>query len=250
MRRITALLVIIIFALATLTGCGKADQETLTVYAAASLNKSFTQIAKDFEKEHPDVLVKFSFGGSSDLVEQIKAGADADVFASADTKNMDLLGDEAIKPQIFATNTLEIAVPPGNPASISKFAELTKPGVKLVICAAEVPCGSATQTAAASAGLKLKPVSEEQSVTDVLGKVAAGEADAGLVYVTDVLGAGGSVTGVPFAESASAVNSYPIARLDDADDDDLADEFVDFVLSAQGQAVLEKAGFGSPSPTQ
>ncbi|HEX2892620.1 MAG TPA: molybdate ABC transporter substrate-binding protein [Marmoricola sp.] len=236
-----------------LAGCGsgahagsKASSRTLTVFAAASLTHSFTQIGHEFEAAHPGVRVRLSFGGSSDLVSQIQAGAPADVFASADTANMDKLGATAQKPEPFATNTLEIAVPPGNPAHVTTFADLAKPGVKLVTCAVEVPCGSATQAVAKAAGVSLKPVSQEQSVTDVLGKVSTGEADAGLVYVTDVKGAGSAVQGVPFPESKGVVNTYPIAVLADAGQPALARQFVAFVLGRSGRGVLADAGFGAP----
>ena len=237
-------------ALSCTAGCGSDDsarsKETLTVFAAASLTGPFTELGKEFEADHAGVTVRFSFGGSSDLVAQVQGGAPADVLASADTTTMDELGDAATDPQDFASNTLEIAVPPDNPAGIASLSDLTKPGVKVVLCAPEVPCGAAAQKVAVSAHLTLKPVSEEQSVTDVLGKVESGEADAGLVYVTDVKGAGDKVTGVPFPESASAVNVYPIAPLTDAKHRLLASEFVELVLGGRGQQVLAAAGFASP----
>ena len=211
----------------------------------SSLTKTFTDLGKQFEAAHGGTSVRLSFGGSSDLVEQIQSGAPADVFAAADTKNMDKLGSDAQDRKDFATNTLEIAVPPGNPAGIATFADLAEPGVKLVICAPEVPCGTATSAIAEKAGVRLQPVSQEQSVTDVLGKVTSGEADAGVVYVTDVKGAGDSVEGVTFPEASSAVNTYPIATVKDSPHEDLAREFVDFVVGAQGQKVLAAAGFGS-----
>jgi molybdate transport system substrate-binding protein len=192
------------------------------------------------------VEVRLSFGGSSDLVQQIQAGAPADVFASADTANMDKLGDDAVDPAPFATNTLEIAVPPDDPAKVTRLADLGRSGLKLVVCAPEVPCGAATAAVARKAGVTLRPVSEEQSVTDVLGKVSSGEADAGLVYVTDVRAAGAAVKGVPFAESRSVVNTYPIAALQDGEHRDLARQFVGFVTGPDGRQVLADAGFGKP----
>ena len=233
-----------------LTACSSDDgagDDTVTVYAAASLTPTFTELAKQFEAEHEGVDVRLSFGGSSDLATQIQNGAPADVFASADTATMDeLVHDDltAADPQDFATNTLEIAVPPGDPAHVSYLADLARPGLKLVICAPEVPCGAAAQQVARLAGITLDPVSEEQSVTDVLGKVTSGEADAGLVYVTDVKAAGDAVEGVPFAESKKVVNTYPIAPVADSGQSDLAQEFVDLVLSDAGQQVLRDAGFG------
>lgn len=234
--------------LAACGGCGDgaSTQKTVTVFAAASLTNTFTELAKQFEADHKGTTVKLSFGGSSDLVEQIQSGAPADVFASADENNMDKLGSDAENRKDFASNTLEIAVPPGNPAHIATFADLAKPGAKLVICAPEVPCGAATAQVAKDAGVTLKPVSEEQSVTDVLGKVTSGEADAGVVYVTDVKGAGDKVQGVTFPESSSAVNTYPIATVKDTKHTDLAQQFVDLVLGNAGQQVLADAGFGKP----
>ena len=250
------LLVATLLAVTPLAACGGSDDgdsgsggskdATLTVFAAASLTNTFTELGKQFEAEHDGTTVTFSFGGSSDLVEQIRSGAPADVFASADTTNMDKLGDEAVDPRNFASNTLEIAVPPGNPAGIASFADLAEPGVKLVICAPEVPCGTATAQVAQNAGVTLEPVSEEQSVTDVLGKVTSGEADAGVVYVTDVKGAGAAVEGVTFPESSSVVNTYPISTVRGSENADLGKEFVDFVLSDDGQQVLANAGFAKP----
>jgi len=248
-KKLPALAIAAVLAV-TASACGSDDsggsKQTLTVFAASSLTKTFTELGKEFEDEHDGVTVRFSFGGSSDLAEQIQSGAPADVFASADTKNMDKLGDSATDPQDFASNTLEIAVPPGNPAGITSLQDLAKAGVKLVVCAPEVPCGTATQSVAQAAGLPLEPVSEEQSVTDVLGKVTSGEADAGVVYVTDVKGAGDRVEGITFPESSTAVNVYPIATLADSKQDVLAQEFVDFVLGEHGQKALTQAGFGKP----
>jgi molybdate transport system substrate-binding protein len=229
-------------------GSGSSD-ETLTVYAAASLTSAFEEIGKRFEAEHDGVDVRFSFGGSSDLVAQIQNGAPADVFASADTANMDKLVDDDLAgadPRDFATNVLEIAVPPDDPAGITTFRDLAKPGVDLVVCAPEVPCGAAAQQVAAKAGVTLRPVSEEQSVTDVLAKVTAGEADAGLVYVTDVEAAGSKVEGIAIPESGEVENVYPIAPVEGTDEPDLAQEFIDTVLGDTGQQVLADAGFGRP----
>src|SRR3954452_612521 len=173
--------------------------QTLTVYAAASLTQTFTDIGKKFEAAHKGVKVTFNFGGSSDLVAQIQQGAPADVFASADTANMDkAVQAKAIEgePANFPSNTLEIAVPPDNPAGVTSFQDLAKPGNNVVICAPEVPCGSATQKVEDASGVTIKPVSEEQAVTDVLTKVESGEADAGVVYVTDIKSAGDKVKGV------------------------------------------------------
>ena len=253
MRRLAAALLLLV----TLAGCsddardrtGDGPERTLQVYAAASLQNAFTEIGKRFEDANDGVTVTFTFGGSSDLVAQIEQGAPADVFASADTANM----DKAVKarvvggvPQNFASNTLEIVTPPGNPAHIESLSDLTSRGTKVVVCAPEVPCGAAAARVEKAAGLTIKPVSEEQSVTDVLGKVISGEADAGLVYVTDVLGAGAKVHGVTFPESRRAVNTYPIASLRGADDETLAAYFTDYVVGPEGQSVLSTYGFQKP----
>lgn len=228
-----------------------AANQTLTVFAAASLKATFSELGEQFETNHAGTTVTFNFAGSSDLVTQLQQGAPADVFASADTKNMDkAAADNLIKgePVNFATNTLEIAVPPDNPAKIASFADLAKPDVKVVICAPQVPCGSATQRVEKATGVDIKPVSEENSVTDVLNKVTSGEADAGVVYKTDVAGAGDKVLGVPFPEASEAVNIYPIAVLAGSKNPELAQQFVDLVISDPGQQVLADAGFAQPSP--
>lgn len=226
-----------------------ASPTTLTVFAAASLKNPFTTLGHQFEAAHAGTTVTFTFAGSADLVTQLQQGAPADVFASADTKNMDKVTAADLvagTPVTFASNTLEIAVPPDNPAGIKAFSDLSKPGVKLVVCAPEVPCGAATAKIEAATGTTLKPVSEESAVTDVLTKVQSGEADAGLVYVTDVRGAGGRVQGVTFPESAQAVNVYPIAPLTASRNAGLARQFTELVAGSPGQRVLADAGFGKP----
>ncbi|MEJ7651474.1 MAG: molybdate ABC transporter substrate-binding protein [Nakamurella sp.] len=222
---------------------------TVTVFAAASLQKTFDELTATFEKEHPGVDVQISYDGSSTLVTQLAQGAEADVFASADQKNMTKATDAGLidgTPTVFATNTLQIAVKPGNPKGITDLAGLAKSGVATVVCAPEVPCGSAARTALKAAGVTLDPASEEQKVTDVLTKVAEGDADAGLVYKTDVAGSGGTVEGIDFKESAEAVNSYPVGVLKDAPNPAAAAAFVDVVTGAEGQKTLAAAGFGAP----
>ncbi|OEI67309.1 molybdate ABC transporter substrate-binding protein [Curtobacterium sp. ER1/6] len=228
---------------------GAAPTGTITVFAAASLQRTFTELGTQYEQDHAGTTVRFSFAGSSDLVSQITNGAPADVFASADEANMAKLSTTDLAsgwPRDFATNTLEIAVAPGNPEHIRGLRDLTASGVQVVTCAAPVPCGAATAKVEQAAGVELRPVSEEQSVTDVLGKVESGEADAGLVYVTDVEGAGGGVDGVPFAESAKAVNTYPIGVLKESTNPELAASFAAYVRSDAGRKVLADAGFGAP----
>ncbi|AQT82794.1 molybdate ABC transporter substrate-binding protein [Mycolicibacterium litorale] len=242
-----------------LPGCGTSGKQpapssaggsdTLVVYAAASLKKTFTEIGDQFSKDNPGASVEFSFAGSSDLVTQLTQGAHADVFASADTTNMAKAAQAGLlagAPVNFASNTLTIAVAPGNPKGINSFRDLTRAGLNVVVCAPQVPCGSATQKVETQAGVQLSPVSEESSVTDVLGKVTTGQADAGLVYVTDAAGAGDKVTAVSFPEAAGAVNTYPIAILGQAVNPGLARKFIDMVTGSTGQQILGKAGFGKP----
>ncbi|NKX53152.1 molybdate ABC transporter substrate-binding protein [Arthrobacter mobilis] len=222
---------------------------SLTVFAAASLQQVFTELAGAFEQQHPGTDVVLNFAGSSDLATQITAGAPADVFAAADTRTMDQLAAASLlagEPEEFASNTLTIVVPPDNPAGIDSFADLAEPGTAVVVCAPQVPCGAAAEKAAAAAGTTLQPASEEASVTDVLGKVSSGEADAGLVYITDARNAAGRVTAVPFAEAAAAVNTYPIAAVDGSGQQQLAAEFIDLVTGGTGRQVLSAAGFGLP----
>ena len=232
------------------TATTPALEGSITVFAAASLKATFTELADEFEAANPGVTVELNFAGSSDLVTQITEGAPADVFASADEKNMAKLTDaglaDADAPVNFATNVLEIAVPPGNPAGIETFADLANPDVKTVVCAPEVPCGAATVTVEEATGVTLAPVSEESSVTDVLGKVTSGEADAGLVYVTDVIAAGDAVEGIEFPESSDAVNTYPITVVKASEAAEVAQAFVDLVTGSEGQEVLADAGFGTP----
>jgi molybdate transport system substrate-binding protein len=249
-----------VLLLTTVAACGSdsegatsdetsAAPTTLTVFAAASLKGTFTEIGNQFEAENNGVTVKYNFAGSSDLVAQIQQGAPADVFASADTKNMDkATADDLIagEPTNFATNTLEIATPPHNPAEIDSLDDLAGSGIKVVLCAPEVPCGAAAIGVEKAAGVDIKPVSEEQSVTDVLGKLISGEADAGLVYVTDVKAAGDKVTGVKFPESSDVVNTYPIAALTGSSHLEVAKAFAAYVAGAKGQAILAAAGFGKP----
>ncbi len=239
--------------LALITGCNSSTtaptDDKIIVFAAASLTKSFTEIGKQFETDNQGASVEFSFAGSSDLVTQLSQGASADVFASADTANMEkaaqgglLAGD----PVNFASNTLTIVVAPGNPKGIASFQDLAKPGLDVVVCAPQVPCGSATRKIEDFTGVRLAPVSEESSVTDVLNKVLSGQADAGLVYVTDAIAAGDKVTAVPFAESGRAVNVYPVAVLKGSRNPGLARRFVEAVTGEAGEKILGAAGFAKP----
>jgi molybdate transport system substrate-binding protein len=232
------------------TSGGAAPQaQTLTVLAAASLTETFNALGKQFQTDHGGVTVKFNYAGSSDLAQQIVNGAPADVFASASDATMKTVTDAnltAAKPVTFAKNVLQIATPPGNPKGIATFADLAKPGMKVVVCAPQVPCGAAAQKVEKATNTTLRPVSEEADVKSVLSKVQTGDADAGLVYVTDVNSAGNKVQGVNFPEASQASTNYPIAVLKNAPAADLANQFVTLVTGEQGQKALEQAGFAKP----
>jgi molybdate transport system substrate-binding protein len=219
------------------------------VFAAASLRQVFTQIGERFKADNPGVKLEFSFAGSSELANNLTQGASADVFASADTAQMNTVakaGLLAADPTNFAANTLVIVTAPGNPKNIATFPDLARPGLSVVVCQLPVPCGSATRRIEDTIGTQLHPVSEEPSVSDALSKVTTGQADAALVYVTDALTAGAKVATVKFPESAGAVNVYPIAVLKKAPQFALAQKFVTLVTSEPGQKILDQAGFARP----
>lgn len=220
----------------------------LTIYAAASLKAAFDELSVQFEAQHPSVdVLPITYDGSSTLATQIIEGAPADVFASADENNMNRVVDEGLAtgPELFATNTLVLVVPAGNPGDVQGLDDLADAGLTVVLCAVEVPCGAASETLLANAGVAPSVDSYEQNVTAVLTKVAAGEADAGLVYVTDA-STTGDVETVETEGAADVVNRYPIVALGDTANPDTAAAFVAFVLSEDGQAVLEGLGFGAP----
>ncbi|KZS61872.1 molybdate-binding protein [Mycobacterium kansasii] len=223
--------------------------QSIVVFAAASLKSAFTQIGEQFRKDNPGVGIDFDFAGSSELATQLTQGATADVFASADTAQMDTVaraGLVAPDPANFASNTLVIVTAPGNPKRIGSFADLAEPGLGVVICQQPVPCGSATRRIEDATGIQLRPISEELSVTDVLNKVATGQAAAGLVYVTDAMNAGDKVATVKFPEASGAVNVYPIAVLRKAPEPELARKFVALVTAETGRQVLDRSGFAKP----
>lgn len=232
------------------TGCGSpSSSPSITVFAAASLKPAFTEISDRFEADNPGVRVEFNFAGSSELATQLTQGAGADVFASANTAQMDKVAKAGLLagvPVPFAANTLVIVTVPGNPKKVASFADLTQPGLNVVVCQQPVPCGSATHRVEDSTHVQLNPVSEEPDVTDVLDKVVTGQADAGVVYVTDALSVGDKVTTVRFPEAAGAVNIYPIAVLKDAPQSGPAQRFVDLVTGPAGQDILRRDGFAKP----
>lgn len=237
-------------ATALLSGCGSTGGATsITVFAAASLRPTFTELAERFEQDNPGTAVALNFAGSSDLATQLTEGAGADVFASANAAQMGKVADAGLlagDPVPFATNTLVIVTAPGNPAHIESFADLARPGLAVVVCQQQVPCGAAAHKIEDATAVRIAPVSEESEVTDVLNKVATGQADAGLVYRTDAGSAGAKVAAVEFPQSADAVNTYPVATLKHAGNSALARKFVDLVTGEQGQQVLGAAGFGKP----
>jgi len=220
----------------------------LTVLAASSLTESFTTIGRQFEAAHPGVSVTFGFGGSSALVSQITSGAPADVFASASATTMDAVvaAGAATDPRVFATNLMEIAVPPSNPGKVSGVDSLAAAEVTTALCQPQVPCGSTAAQVFANARVSVQPVTLDPDVRSVLSKVRLGEVDAGVVYRTDVLAAGDEVTGVEIPAEVNASTDYPIAALSRSDNAAAAAAFVDHVLSAEAAAVLIAAGFGRP----
>ena len=234
---------------AAAAGSSSAGQTgTITVFAAASLKETFTELGKQFEAAHPGDTVKFSFGASSALAEQINSGAPADVFASAAPKNMDqvVTPGNASNPQDFAKNTAEVAVPPSNPAKVTSVNDLAKSSVKTALCQPQVPCGVVAAEVFKNAKITVKPVTLQPDVKSVLTQVELGNVDAGVVYVTDVMAAGSKVKGVTISASDNASTLYPIAALTHSQEQSIAQAFVAYVLSPAGQQVLAAAGFEKP----
>jgi molybdate transport system substrate-binding protein len=219
------------------------------VFAATSLKPTFTLLAGKFQTDNPGATVNFDFASSAELATQLTSGAAADIFASSDSAQMDTVAKAGLTetdPVNFASNTLVIVTAPGDPKQIHSFADLAKPGLNVVVCRQPVPCAALTARIEDTTGVHLNPVSEEPAVSDVLNKVTSGEADAGLVYVTDARTAGGRVSTVKFAEAANAANVYPIAVLKHTSQSALAKKFIDLVTGATGQKVLNQAGFAGP----
>lgn len=221
---------------------------TITVFAAASLTDVFGVLETAFEEQHPSAEVVLNFGGSGALATQIIEGAPADVFAAASEAPMTTVTDagDAADPAIFTTNTLEIAVPPGNPAGVEGLADIANPDLTIALCDPSVPCGAAAETLMHLAGYQPSPDTLEEDVKAVLTKIELGEADAGLVYVTDVVAAGDRVDGIEVPEAADVINKYPIAVVTEAPNPEGARAWLDFVLSDEGQAALADAGFVAP----
>ncbi len=220
---------------------------TLTVFAAASLTETFDALAEDFEAQHPEVDVVLNYGGSSALAQQIVAGAPADVFAAASEATMQTVvdADLASEPVVFATNSLQLVVPAGNPAEVTDLADLARSELAIALCDAAVPCGAASASLLSAEGVTASPDTLEEDVKAVLTKVQLGEADVGLVYVTDVRAAGDEVEGIAVPEVAAAINRYPVAALTDAPSPDLAAAWIALLTGPEGRAVLSDAGFGT-----
>jgi molybdate transport system substrate-binding protein len=233
-------------------GAGAADglQGSITVLAAASLTDAFDEVGSAFEDAHPGVSVDFNYDGSSSLRDQILAGAPADVFASANASNMDAVAEGdglGGDPRTFVTNGLQIAVPPGNEAGVDGLDDFGDDSLLIGLCAEAVPCGEFGRQALANAGVTPAPDTDEPDVRSLLEKVESGDLDAGLVYITDVQAAGDRVEGIEIPDEDNVVAEYPIATLASASEPDVAEAFVEFVLSDPGQEILRSYGFGPPS---
>jgi molybdate transport system substrate-binding protein len=224
---------------------GDASEGAVTVFAAASLTDAFGEVGEAFQEANPGVTVEFNFAASSALREQILGGAPADVFASANTSNMDQVveGGEATDPATFVENQLEIVVPAGNEAGVTGLADFGNADLLIGLCAEEVPCGEFGREALANAGVTPSIDTDEPDVRSLLTKVEAGELDAGIVYTTDVLAAGDAVEGIEIPAEDNVIATYPIAALTGSTNAELADAFVAFVLSDEGQQILASYGF-------
>jgi molybdate transport system substrate-binding protein len=246
-----------VLAAMLLSACGSASSAAATpspapllgnisVFAASSLTTSFNSLGASFHASYPGATVQFNYAGTPTLLTQIEQGAPADVFASADTTNMDKLTADGFtmgKSQVFAHNKLEIVVAPGNPKGIARLADLAKSGVIYISEGPTVPAGKYSLQALATAGVKVTPKSLETSVTAVIGKIELGEADAGIVYTTDVYAAGSKVQGVPIPDADNVVATYPIVAVKGTTNSVVANAFIAYVLSATGQSTLAAFGF-------
>jgi len=249
-------LVLVSVAALLLAACGSTSSSgsaspaaasgTIHVFAAASLTTSFNPLGQAFQQAHSGVTVKFNYAGTPTLVTQIEQGAQADVFASADTRNMDKLKGDGFTtgdPRVFAHNLLEIVVAPGNPKGINSLADLAQPGVIYISAAPTVPAGSYSLQALQKAGVSVTPKSLETDVKSVIGKIELGEADAGIVYTTDVKAAGNAVTGVAIPDNYNVVATYPLVAVKGSQNKTAAEAFIAYVLSPSGQSILQSFGF-------
>ncbi len=228
---------------------GASTNHQVTVFATSSLTEAFTEIGDAFMAARPEIDVIINFAASSTLVGQIIAGARADVFASADLASMAKLVDaEGVSddPVVFARNRLEIVVGPGNPTGIDEVGDLADPDLIVVTCAVEAPCGAYAQQLFSNAGVAVTPKSFEENVKSVMSKVVLGEADAGVVYSTDVLAAGDDASGVAIPDDVNVIAEYPVVVTQEAPDPDAGRAFIEFVLSPAGREILDRYGFLSP----
>jgi molybdate transport system substrate-binding protein len=251
--RLAALLAAVGLALA---GCGDdqpagstASPGEIKVFAAASLTAAFTELGERYTAASGGAQVTFNFAGSQALATQIRQGAPADVFASADVPTMDKVRDLVGAPRNFAGNLLAIVVERGNPKSVEGLGDLADPGLKVVLAAEEVPAGQYARQVLDRAGVAVRPVSQEDNVKAVVTKVSLGEADAGIVYATDVTAGGSRVEGIDIPEDQNLTATYPIATVKVSEAQDKAQAFLDLVLSAEGQRVLQEHGFLPPPTT-
>ncbi len=230
-------------------GSGSSASASITVFAAASLTDAFTELGDGFEEANEGAEVTFNFAASSTLVTQVVEGAPADVVATADTSTMTTLtqaGANASEPVVFTTNLSQIIVAPGNPLGITGVDDLANPDLIVVSCAPEVPCGRYAQQIFENAAVTVTPKSFEENVKGVVTKVTLGEADAGIVYATDVAATGASADGVEIPTDINVVAQYPITVTAESTDPQRAQAFVDFVLSEEGQRILASFGFVAP----
>jgi molybdate transport system substrate-binding protein len=239
--------------LVLLTACGAGGgsagdrrlRGTVTVLAAASLQESFTELGRRFEDQHAGTTVRFSFDASSNLARQVEAGAPADVVATADEASMAPVADAGLvsRPEVFARNRLTIVVARGNPRGVAALTDLERAGLDVVLCAPEVPCGRLAREVLDRAGVAVQPRSLEPTVKGVVSKVTLGEADAGIVYATDVRAAGDETEGVAIPAAQNVVTHCPVAVVKDAPNRQAAARFVELVRSEEGRRVLAAAGF-------
>jgi molybdate transport system substrate-binding protein len=221
---------------------------SITVFAASSLQGAFTTIGQQFQAAHPGTAVKFNFGASSSLAQEITAGSPADVFASAAPQNMDSVvsAGDASSPVTFAKNVMEVAVPPSNPANVTSVNQLASSSVKTALCQPQVPCGVTAGKVFSNAKITVTPVTLQPDVKSVLTQVELDNVDAGMVYVTDVKAAGTKVKGVPIPANENASTDYPIATINSSKNKATAQAFMAYVNSANGQKVLSADGFQKP----
>ena len=232
-----------------LAACGNSSTPptaTLSVFAAASLTDAFRALGDSFHAQYSNTELNFNFAGTPTLVTQIEQGAHADVFASADTTNMDKLradGFTSTTPQIFAHNKLEIVVGSANPKHITSLADLADPRVIYISAGPTVPAGRYAMQTLQKAGVSVTPKSLETDVKSVISKIELGEADAGIVYTTDITAAAGKVSGVPIPNSYNVIAAYPLAVVKDSKYADASNAFIAYVLSSAGQSTLASFGF-------